>query len=159
MTELPWHPKLVHLPIALSVLMPLLAGGLAASLWFGWFKRRVWLIALLGQLLLVASSFAAMQTGEEEEELVEDIVGEAHLEAHAEAADVFFWVAVAVLAMMVVVHLLPSERAAKWAAIAATAGAIAVTFLAVRVGEAGGELVYKYGAANAHIVTPGQPAW
>ena len=42
MDQLFFHPKVVHLPMALAVLMPLVTGGVLFAWWRGWFQRRVW---------------------------------------------------------------------------------------------------------------------
>ena len=63
----------VHLPMTLAVLMPLVAGGAVFAWWRGWFDRRVWVIVLLLQAALAWSGFVAMNTGEAEEDRVEEI--------------------------------------------------------------------------------------
>ena len=89
--ELPLHPKLVHLPIALAVLMPVLTGVLWIALLRGWLPLRAWLLAVGAQVLLLGSSVLAMRSGENDEERVERLVPEAALEAHEEAAERFTW--------------------------------------------------------------------
>ena len=64
MDQLLFHPKVVHLPMALAVLMPFVAGGVAFAWWRGWFDRRVWVIVLLLQAALAGSGFVSMNTGE-----------------------------------------------------------------------------------------------
>lgn len=34
-----FHPKIVHLPMALAVLIPLIAGGVAIAWWRGWLEH------------------------------------------------------------------------------------------------------------------------
>lgn len=145
------HPKIVHLPIALAVLMPLIAGGLVLAWWRGWLPRRVWWIAVLLQGVLVASGFAAMQTGEGDEERVETVLAEHYIEAHEEAAEAFEWAAVALLLLFASGALIPNEKRAKGLAATAAVGTLLVFGLGYRVGEAGGALVYEHGAANAFI--------
>lgn len=72
--------------MALGVLMPLVAGGLLLSWWRGWLPARSWLIAVLLQGVLLGSGAVAMNTGEDEEERVEQVVAEHLIEAHEEAA-------------------------------------------------------------------------
>ena len=86
MDQLLFHPKVVHLPMALAVLMPLVTGGILVAWWRGWFDRRVWVVVLLLQGALAGSGAVAMNTGEKEEERVEQVVAETHIEAHEEAA-------------------------------------------------------------------------
>ena len=42
METLPLHPKIVHLPIALAVLMPLITAGLLIAWWRDMLPRRAW---------------------------------------------------------------------------------------------------------------------
>lgn len=153
--ELPLHPKLVHLPIALAILMPLFSGVLALAILRGWLPLRVWLLAVGAQLLLVGSSVLAMRSGEDDEERVEGRVPEAALEAHEEAAERFTWSAAAVLLLTLSPLLLHRHRrAVAFGMIATTAAAGGVLWLGYEVGRAGGELVYQHGAAAAHASNP-----
>lgn len=152
------HPKVVHIPIALAVLMPLLSGALLLAWWRGALPRRAWLVALGMQAILVGGAALALQTGEVDEERVEEVVPEAALEAHEEAAEIFLWVAVATLAIAAVVPFLKRESVAQAVAAAAVAATLAVLALGVRVGEAGGALVYEHGAASAFTGSSQSPA-
>ncbi|MGE3175716.1 MAG: DUF2231 domain-containing protein [Planctomycetota bacterium] len=153
--ELPLHPKLVHLPVALAVLMPLLSGGVLFAWWRGWFHRGTWTIVLGVQTLLVASGLLAMRSGEADEDRVEAIVGHAALHEHEEAAEVFQWGSAVVLLLAMGPLLLRHRNAGLWAGAAVTAGSVVVLALAVRTGTAGGELVYRHGAAAAWATPTG----
>jgi len=148
MDMLPWHPRLVHLPIALGVLMPGVAGGVLLAWWRGLFPRRTWVIVVALQVVLVGSGIVAMRTGEADEERVERVVPEEAIEAHEDAAKGFVWVAAAVWLVMLVAVVLPDERAARVVAALAVAGTVVVLVLGYRAGEAGGRLVYEHGAAR-----------
>jgi uncharacterized membrane protein len=150
MPELPLHPKLIHLPIALAVLMPLLTSGLLLAWWRGWFRQRTWTVVLLCQALLFTAGYLATRSGHNEEERVERVVPEAALEQHEEAAEAFQLGAGVVLALCLLPLLLRKQGLAQGAALAATLGTGVVLWLGFRVGEAGGELVYRYGAASAY---------
>jgi hypothetical protein len=145
-----FHPKLVHVPMALGVLMPLVAGGLLLAWWRKWLPRRGWLVAVALQAILLVSGVLALRSGEIEEERVENVVAERFVEAHEEAAEVFVWASGGVLAVMLLAAALGSRRAAFPLASAATLGTIVVLGLGYRTGEAGGRLVYQHGAAQAH---------
>ena len=144
------HPKMVHIPMVLAVLMPLLTGGILLAWWRGWLPRRSWIIALLFQLVLAVGSFAALQTGEIDEEPVEALVPHDALEAHEEAADLFFWAVVIVLVVFVGPSAVKKEEVAKGLGVAALVGTVVVAGLGYRVGDLGGDLVYEHGAAEAH---------
>lgn len=150
MDALFFHPKLVHVPMALGVLMPLVAGGLLLAWWRGWLPRRGWFIAIALQAILVASGVLALRSGEAEEERVESIVPERFIEAHEEAAEAFVWASGGVLAVMLLAGALGSRRAGLPTATAATLGTLLVLGLGYRTGQAGGSLVYQHGAAQAY---------
>lgn len=144
--------------MGLAVVVPLVAIGLAVALWRGWVTRRVWIVVVGLQALLVASAVVAMQSGERDEETAEQVVAETAIEAHEEAAVVFTWVAAATLALAAAA-LAPKHAAARnGLATAAALATVVVALLGVRVGHAGGELVYRHGAASAHVAVAGAAA-
>lgn len=149
MPTVPLHPALVHVPLGLAFVLPVVAAGLALALWRGYLPRRSWIVVIVLQALLVAGGAAALRTGEQEEDRVERVVGEAVLHDHEEAAEAFLWGAAVVLAGAAAVLVLPAS-AAPAGAMAVLAGTLVVTALAVRTGKAGGELVYRHGAASAY---------
>jgi len=150
------HPKLVHLPIALGVLMPLMSLGALLAWWRGWLPKRAWVFVVALQALLVVSGVAAMRSGKADEERVEHVVGEARIEAHEEAAELFVWGAAGVLAVALAVAAVKNERTSRAIAGLAVVGTLGVLYLGYRTGEAGGRLVYQDGAASAF--TSGAPA-
>lgn len=146
-----FHPKLVHLPIALGVLMPLIAGGLLLAWWRQWLPARAWIVAIALQTILVGSGVLALRSGSAEEERVERIVPEQHIEAHEEAAEAFVWTSGGVLVLMAIALALSARRGGTAVAAAATLGTLVVLGLGYRTGQAGGDLVYRYGAAQAYV--------
>ncbi len=151
MDSLFFHPKLVHVPMALGVLMPVVAGALLLGWWRRWLPARAWTLAVLLQGVLVGAGVAALRTGEVEEDRVERIVPERYIEAHEEAAESFVWASGGVLGLMLLALALSARRGAMTAATAATLGTFAVAGLGYRTGHAGGELVYRHGAAQAYV--------
>lgn len=160
MEQVLFHPKVVHLPIALAMLMPLVSGGLALAWWRGWLPKRAWVIAVVLQGVLVASGLVAMQSGEADEERVERVVAEQLIDAHEEAAEVFIWSSVAVFTLLLGAGVVRKERIALALSAVATIGTLGVLGLGYRVGEAGGSLVYEHGAASAYttLAVPAGPA-
>ncbi len=142
---MPLHPQFVHLPIALAVLMPLVSAGLLVSWWRGWLPKRAFWLATALQVALVGSALLALRTGHADEERVEDTRGEAAVNAHEEAAEVFVWGAAGVLALTLGAALIRREQAARLLALAATVGTVGVLALGYRTGQAGGHLVYGTG--------------
>jgi uncharacterized membrane protein len=151
MDQLLFHPKIVHLPMALAVLMPLITGGVALAWWRGWFDRRVWVLVVALQGILVGSGLLSLNTGELEEERVEEIVADAPIEAHEEAAEAFVLAGAVLLALMVVPLFLSVGRLRTAALTAICMGSFLVLVLGYRTGEAGGRLVYEHGAAEAYV--------
>jgi uncharacterized membrane protein len=155
MEALPLHPKLVHLPMALAVLMPVLASVLLLAWWRGWLPRRAWILACLAQALLLASGVVAMRTGEADEERIENFVPDRAIELHEEAAEAFVWGSGLVLVLALLPLLVRNPRRARWVGLGAFAGTVVVLLLGFRVGEAGGALVYRHDAAAAYVT--GEP--
>jgi len=147
----------VHLPIALAVLMPLLTTGLLVAWWREWLPKRTWLLAVVAQALLFGTGVLAMRTGEADEDRVEHLVPESSIEAHEEAAEGFVWAAGVVVALTLLTLVLRDPKAARIAGVVTVAGTVAVLFLGYRVGNAGGELVYRHGAAAAYTNAAPQP--
>lgn len=150
MDALLFHPKLVHVPMALGVLMPLIAGGLLLAWWRNWLPRRGWFLAIALQAILVGSGVLALRSGEAEEDRVERVVAERFIEEHEEAAEMFVWASGGVLAVMLLAAALGARRSGLPTAAAATLGTLLVLGLGYRTGQAGGKLVYQHGAAQAY---------
>lgn len=150
MDTLLFHPKVVHLPMALGVLMPLVAGGLLLAWWANWLPRRVWFIAIALQAALVGSGVAALRSGEAEEDRVESVVAKQLIEEHEEKAEAFLATSGCVLAIMLLAAALGARRAALPTGAAAVLGTFVVLGLGYRTGQAGGGLVYRHGAAQAY---------
>ena len=142
---MPLHPAIVHFPIALAVLLPLVGAVLLAGWWAGWWPRRAWVVAPLLAALLTASAFVAVRTGESEEERVEGAVPEAAIETHEERAESFAWFTLVPLVLAATAAVLPGERVSRGLAGATILAGIASAGLVFAVGHAGGRLVYEYG--------------
>lgn len=145
-----FHPKVVHIPIALGVLMPLLAGGLLLAWWRQWLPARSWALVVTFQAILLGSGVVALQTGESEEDRVERVVPEQALEQHEEAAEGFVWASGAILALMMLALAMSRRKSGLPTAAVATLGTLAVLALGYRTGQAGGDLVYRHNAGSAY---------
>lgn len=149
----PLHPAVVHFPLALAALTP----AFALLAWIAIARlgqpRSVWAGVVLLAALLAGSAWLAVETGEDEEERVEEVVAERYVEAHHESADRVPWLGAATA----VVALLGLVRG-RWGAIGrgATLVVSLVTLVAaVDAGRLGGELVYEHGAASAYTGAAG----
>ena len=150
MTSLPLHPAIVHLPLGLAVLMPLVALGFAWALWTGRVRPRAWVAVVALQALLLGGGLFAINTGGREEDRVEKVVAESAIHQHEAYAEQFVWAIGITLGLSALVLVARRPAVARALVSAAVAGTIVVLGLGVRVGEAGGRLVYEHGAASAY---------
>lgn len=144
----PLHPAIIHFPIVLAVLAPLLATAVFWAIHSGRMPGRSWLGIVILQVVLVGTAWAAMETGEREEDRVERVVAERQIEEHEEAAERFI-----VLAALVLPLAAAGMLAGKLGAInrmLTIALSLAVLAAAGSAGHSGGELVYRHGAAMAY---------
>ncbi|KAA0210453.1 hypothetical protein EDM80_13205 [bacterium] len=154
----PLHPVLVHLPLGLAVIMPLISAGVLLAWFKGWLNARAWAVVVLLQLALAVGGFAAMQSGERDEDNVERVVPESAMEAHEKAAQVFIWIATATLALSAAALVVPGEKFKQGVALATVAGTLGVLGAGYVTGKKGGELVYSHNAASVYAAPAGAPA-
>jgi len=145
----PLHPALVHFPIALALLAPVVAVVIAGTIQMGWAPARLWLVVVIWQVAIAGSGWVAIETGEDEEDRVEKVVAEHAIEEHEEAAETFTRAA-AIVIPLVAAGLLTGSLGmlGRVASILAITG---VAVLVTSVGRLGGELVYEHGAASAYV--------
>lgn len=136
----PLHPAIVHLPIAIALLAPLFAIGALWAIRRGAAARFAWTVPTALLALLLVSGWTALQTGEGDEERVEDTVGRGVIHAHEEAAEAFLLVAGGVL--LVTSAGFMKGRAGEVARMAGTAGTLAVLAMGFNVGHTGGKVAY-----------------
>jgi uncharacterized membrane protein len=151
----PIHPAIVHFPIVLAVLLPLVALGAFLLARRGTPIRTAWTGVAVTAALLTGSAWLALETGEEQEERVEKIVSEGALETHQDRATLFLYLSAT--ALLLSAAGLARGRAGQVGRAAATITALALLPTGYLVGHSGGELVYKYGAAQAYTSGPAQP--
>lgn len=154
MSSTPLHPAIVHLPLALSLLVPLLAIGVALAVHRGKLPRWVWGGVLGLQLMLVGSGFLAMRSGENDEEIVENVVSHDIIHEHEEKAELFVYTAAGLSVLFLLGLALPRRSWRSGAMALAAVGSIGVGVLGLNTGHSGGELIYVHGAASAHLDTP-----
>lgn len=144
----PLHPAIIHFPLVIMLLLPVVIAGALWAIRRGANARRAWTIPLLGAAALSASTWVAVETGQQQSERVERVVSEQPVETHEEAAELFFTLSGALL--VVVAAGMMRGRLGRSARVIATAGAVGIAVVGIRVGATGGELVYKHGAADAY---------
>jgi uncharacterized membrane protein len=145
------HPAIVHLPLGLAFVMPLLALAAAWAVWTGRARAGGWLAVVLLQALLLGAGVLAMQTGERDEERVQSVVPDVAMERHEAYAQQFIVTTAATLLVGGLVSLVRHRRAAAGVLMATTVvGTIVVAGAAIRVGHAGGQLVYTHNAGAVY---------
>jgi uncharacterized membrane protein len=144
----PLHPAVVHFPIAIAFLLPAAAALVALAIAAGRLERRSWALVLLLHLVGAGSAWWAEETGHEQEERVEEVVAERHIEEHEEAAERLLRVMAGTLVLTA--SGLLGGRAGGVARAVAVAGAFGVFAAAYPTGRSGGALVYEHGAARAY---------
>ena len=144
-----WHPMLVHIPIALALLAPF-AGGLALLLTHNQPRmgRTAWISLVVGQVLLVGTIYAALATGENDEEYLSaaEPANHAVIHEHEERAEFFFITAIAVTALSLLG--LKENRYVKLVRAATVLAQCALLFLCIWTAHAGGQLVHVEGLSR-----------
>lgn len=147
----PLHAAVVHFPVVLAMLLPLVALGALYAIRRGARPTTAWGITSIVAGTLLLSAWASLQTGEAEEERVEEVVSERVIGGHEDAAQLFTGIVGGVL--LLTIAGLAKGRLGSGARIAATVGTLAVVAAGVNVGHSGGQLVYRHGAGAAYATT------
>lgn len=147
-STLPLHPLVVHFPVVFAVLAPVFAIGALIAIKRGSRPLVAWGITAVLVAALSASSFVALETGEDQEDAVENVVPDAALDTHEDAADRFFSLSLVLLGVTAAGFL--PRRAGTAARIVATAGTLAMVVAGYQVGHSGGALVYEHNAGAAY---------
>lgn len=145
----PLHPAVVHFPVVIGFLLPLIVGVALWAIHRGAHTRRAWSIPVLATLMLATSAWIAVETGEGQEDRVERVVAKQPLANHSELAETFLAVSAGLAA--VALAGLVGGTGGRAARIVTAAGSIAVAVGATVVGHSGGQLVYRFGAAAAYV--------
>lgn len=144
----PLHPAVVHLPIAIALLVPLVALFALAAARLGFVDARGWAFVVLLQAIGVGSGWLALETGEDQEERALKVVAERHIEDHEERGERLMWGAS--IALLAGAAGLARGRLGAAARPLAFVLSLGVAWLAADVGHTGGRLVYEHGAADAY---------
>jgi hypothetical protein len=146
MDAVPLHAQIVHMPLALSLLMPFLALGVLLAWRAELLPRRAWLIVVALQAVLFASAMFAERTGHQEEKRVK-VAAAAALDEHEDLGETFAWISGVVLLMSLTVPSMANPAAAQALAAVAAGTMLVLSVLGYRAGASGLRLVYEHGAA------------
>jgi hypothetical protein len=105
-------------------------------------------------LVLFIAGFAALRTGQREEGRVEARVPEMALETHEEYAEQFLWATGLTLALAGTALVVRKKLLLRGITALTVLATVGVAGAAIRVGHAGGKLVYVHNAAAAYISSP-----
>ena len=142
----PLHPAIVHFPIVLMFLLPVAMFGALWAIHRGFPEGRGWWFPLITAGALAASSWAAVESGEADEDRAEDIVGEQILGAHEAAAERFLALSLGLL--VITAAGLARGRVGRAARGLGAAAALALILAGYQVGQSGGRIVYGEGGTG-----------
>ncbi len=149
MGNMPLHPIVVHFPLVLAILLPVV---ILAVIWGQRSKghgRRAWWIVTGLAALLAVTSVISVRTGEADEERVERVVSESVIHEHEERAELFQSGAMAFLVLTLALPVVRSPRIRAGLSAGAVGASILIGALAISVGHSGGTLVYQHNAGAA----------
>lgn len=139
----PLHPAVVHFPIVLMILLPVVAFGALWAIRRGSTPFKAWSLPVAVAAALTLSAWAAVETGESQGDKVEDAIGEQAVETHEEAAERFLLFSGAVLVLTGAGLL--RGTIGRTARLVGTVGALGLVGAGYQVGHSGGRLVYGDG--------------
>ncbi len=146
---LPFHPMIVHFPIALSVILPLLTLIFAFLIKTRKMNTGVWAIIIGLHLFTVATGYIALESGETEEETVQRVVAKEEIAKHEKYAEIFVGITV-VATVFSIVAFFVTANIQFYVQLANVIILLVGAFYAFETGEHGGDLVYRYGAPRAY---------
>jgi uncharacterized membrane protein len=146
----PLHPAIVHLPLVLAFLIPILAVVVAFLSKSRKWPASTWILVMVLQLGLTVSGYIALETGETDEVAVGKVVAKEYINEHEEAAEIFVGLTVLATVFSIAVYFLKQEVQFPLQMIVALIGVFAA-YQAFRTGQMGGEIAYYHGGAAAHL--------
>jgi uncharacterized membrane protein len=147
--NVPFHPIIVHFPLALTFVLPILILIFALMIKKNKMSHQAWLVIIGLQVLTSVTGYIALESGEEAEEVAERVVNKNVIHEHEERAEVFVGSTVIALVISVAAFFLRKEIQFL-VKLTVCLVSLVSCFFAYRTGESGGELVYRYGAASAY---------
>ncbi len=145
----PLHPAVVHFPIVLAAFFPIVAGAIFWLVFRDRAKTALWRVVLLYAAVMLVSARVAVNTGESQEDVVEEVVDHDFIHDHEESAEAL--ALTAAIAFLAVALGLLGGKAGLVARSLSVVVSVVMVVQALNVGKTGGELVYVHGAAAAYV--------
>jgi uncharacterized membrane protein len=147
----PLHPAIVHFPIALAFILPVLILVFSLMIKKNKMAPQAWFIIIGLQLLTTVTGYVSLESGEEAEDVVEKVLDKKLIHEHEERAEIFVGSTVIALVLSTAAFFLRKEFQFILKLVVFVLSLVS-SFLAYRTGHSGGELVYRYGAASAYAL-------
>jgi uncharacterized membrane protein len=147
----PLHPAIVHFPIALAFILPVLILVFSLMIKKNKMAPQAWFIIIGLQLLTTVTGYVSLESGEEAEDVVEKVLDKKLIHEHEERAEIFVGSTVVALVLSTAAFFLRKEFQFILKLVVFVLSLVS-SFLAYRTGHSGGELVYRYGAASAYAL-------
>jgi uncharacterized membrane protein len=158
------HPAIVHIPLGIAVVLPILC---LTALWLHFQRRdesavfaRFWAGLMVCLIAASVGAFIAHETGEAGEQAIGKFMPEGAIELHEKYSKIFSALLYAATLVGALTIFLRGHLKG-YAILAVTLLCSAALFAGILTGNAGGELVYKHKAANylnvengTHLQTP-----
>ena len=145
----PLHPALVHIPLALAMLMPLIAVLLLVAQYKKLFPPMTWLVVVVLQGILAVSALTAARTGEDEEDRVATVVEAQFIDEHEVRANWF--VRACFLNLLIAAAGLLDKKLGLVGRYGYLAVSLGILALGLNVGHTGGQLIYEHGGASVYV--------
>lgn len=147
--HVPLHPVMVHFPVALSFILPILILVFAFMIKSQKMSHQAWLVIIGLQIVTTITGYVALDSGEKEEHAVEKVLDKKHIHHHEESAEIFVGSTVLALVISIAAFFL-RKPIQFYLQLGTCLIALISCYLVYETGNSGGELVYRYGAANAY---------
>ena len=146
---MPWHPSIVHIPLVLAIVLPILILVFALMMKSNKMAPSAWLLIIGLQLITTISGYVSLETGETEEDVVSKVVEKSFIHEHEEAAEIFVGSTVIALVLGIATYFIQKQYQFMLQLIICVL-TLGSSVLGYRAGHLGGELVYKKGAASVY---------
>lgn len=146
---MPLHPAIVHIPLGIAMVLPVIALGLFFLINRKWIPHKSWAFVIVLQTLIIGSAYVAMETGENEEDIVEKVVQKSEIHEHEENAELFFYLSLALL-ILSVPGMVKSDSIRNTSQLIFLAASLGILLMVYKTGHSGGELIFKHKAYEAY---------